>query len=55
MGEATEVPVVLNTFFNLKGEPIVNTPAEAFNTFNTCGMDLLVIGNYIVDKSTLKN
>ncbi len=32
-GQATGVPVILNTSFNLKGEPIVNTPANAFNTF----------------------
>ncbi len=55
VGDATGVPVVLNTSFNLKGEPIVNTPAEAFNSFNASGMDLLVIGNYIVDKSKLIN
>ena len=38
-GEATGVPVVLNTSFNLKGEPIVNTPAEALATFARSGMD----------------
>src|SRR5439155_1121483 len=37
-GKATGVPVVLNTSFNLKGDPIVNTPAEAFSTFNRSGM-----------------
>jgi carbamoyltransferase len=47
------VPVVLNTSFNLKGEPIVNTPAEAFNSFSKSGMDMLVLGNYIVDKDKL--
>ena len=52
-GEATGVPVILNTSFNLKGEPIVNTPAEAFNSFYKSGMDYLVLGNYIVDKSKL--
>lgn len=52
-GEATGVPVLLNTSFNLKGEPIVNTPAEAFNSFYKSGMDYLVLGNYIVDKSKL--
>ncbi|HEY7161958.1 MAG TPA: carbamoyltransferase C-terminal domain-containing protein, partial [Acidobacteriota bacterium] len=49
-GEATGVPVVLNTSFNLKGEPIVNTPAEAFNTFNRSGMDYLILGNCIIKK-----
>lgn len=52
-GEATGVPVVLNTSFNLKGEPIVNTPGEAFNSFSKSGMDLLILGNYIVDKDKL--
>jgi carbamoyltransferase len=49
-GRATGVPVVLNTSFNLRGEPIVNTPAEAFNTFMASGMDTLVIGEHVVDK-----
>jgi carbamoyltransferase len=49
-GCATGVPVVLNTSFNLRGEPIVNTPAEAFNTFMASGMDTLVLGDYVVDK-----
>jgi carbamoyltransferase len=49
-GKATGVPVVLNTSFNLKGEPIVNTPREAFNTFTKSGMDLLVLNNFIVSK-----
>jgi carbamoyltransferase len=49
-GRATGVPVVLNTSFNLRGEPIVNTPAEAFNTFMASGMDTLVLGDHVVDK-----
>jgi carbamoyltransferase len=52
--EATGVPLVLNTSFNLRGEPIVNTPAEAFNTFAQSGMDLLVLGEHVVDKATLR-
>ena len=50
-GKATGVPVVLNTSFNLKGEPIVNTPAEAFSTFNRSGMDMLVLERFIVEKT----
>ena len=50
-GQATGVPVVLNTSFNLKGEPIVNTPANAFNTFSKSEMDALVLENFIIDKS----
>ena len=49
-GEATGVPVLLNTSFNLRGEPIVNTPSEAFNTFSTSDMDLLVLENYLIEK-----
>ncbi len=52
-GDATGVPVLLNTSFNLKGEPVVNTPAEAFNSFSASGMDLLVLGNYLVNKDDL--
>jgi carbamoyltransferase len=50
-GQATGVPVILNTSFNLKGEPIVNTPAEAYSTFSRSGMDTLVLGNYIIEKN----
>ena len=46
----TGVPVVLNTSFNLKGEPIVNTPQEAFSSFQRSGMDVLVMGDYVVTK-----
>jgi carbamoyltransferase len=50
-GEATGVPLLLNTSFNLKGEPIVNTPSEAFHTFSQSGMDVLALGQYIVEKT----
>jgi carbamoyltransferase len=49
-GKATGVPVLLNTSFNLKGEPIVNTPAEALATFGRSGMDVLVLGDTVVEK-----
>jgi carbamoyltransferase len=48
--EVTGVPVVLNTSFNLRGEPIVNTPLEAFNTFRNSDIDLLMLGSYLVRK-----
>ncbi len=48
--EATSVPLVLNTSFNLKGEPIVGSPADAFNTFRRSGLDVLVLENFIVSK-----
>jgi carbamoyltransferase len=49
-GQATGVPVLLNTSFNLKGEPIVNTPQEAFHTFTRSGMDALVLGEHVIEK-----
>ena len=49
-GEATGVPVLLNTSFNVRGEPIVNTPADSLDTFAKSGIDSLVMGNYILDK-----
>ena len=50
-GQATGIPMVLNTSFNLRGEPIVNTPENAVRTFANSGMDTLVMGDYIVDKA----
>ena len=47
-GELTGVPVVMNTSFNLKGEPIVEHPSHAFNTFSLSGMDLLFLENFVV-------
>jgi carbamoyltransferase len=49
-GQATGIPVLLNTSFNLKGEPIVNTPANAFDTFSKSEMDSLVLENFLVEK-----
>jgi len=48
--QATGVPAVLNTSFNLKGEPIVNTAANAFNTFSRSEMDTLVLGDFVIEK-----
>ena len=53
-GSATGVPVLLNTSFNLKGEPIVTTPANAFHTFSASEMDTLVLGNFLIDKISSK-
>jgi carbamoyltransferase len=50
-GEATGVPVLLNTSFNLRGEPIVNTPSEALHTFGRSGMDALMLDRTIVFKT----
>lgn len=48
--EATGIPVLLNTSFNLRGEPIVNTPANAYNTFSNSGIDVLVMENFMIRK-----
>jgi len=45
------VPVLLNTSFNLRGEPIVNTPREAFATFRRSDLDLLVLDRFVVAKT----
>ncbi len=52
-GQATGIPVILNTSFNLRGEPIVNTPEESFSTFMRSGMDVLVLGDYFIEKARL--
>jgi len=46
----TAVPLVLNTSFNVQGEPIVCTPRDAVRTFFTCGLDVLVLGSFLVRK-----
>jgi carbamoyltransferase len=47
----TGCPLLINTSFNVRGEPIVNTPTDAFNSFMGTELDYLVIGNCILDKS----
>ncbi len=49
-GQITGTPVVLNTSFNLRGEPIVNTPANASWTFHTSGIDMMVMESFLVRK-----
>jgi carbamoyltransferase len=52
-GRASGVPVLLNTSFNLAGEPIVNRVAEGYSTFRRCGMDVLVAGGARMMKPAL--
>lgn len=49
-GEAAGVPVLLNTSFNLFGEPVVSTPREAVRGFYCSGIDCLAIGNFLIKK-----
>ncbi len=58
--EITGCPILVNTSFNVRGEPIVNSPSDAFNCLMGTELDYLVIGNCILDKneqnqSLLKN
>jgi len=50
LGELTGVPVVLNTSFNIQGEPVVESPTDAIRCFYSTGLDVLVIGNYVIKK-----
>lgn len=49
-GQATGVPVLMNTSFNLRGEPIVTSPADAYSTFMRSGIDVLVLENFRIEK-----
>ena len=53
--ELTGCPVLVNTSFNVRGEPIVNSPKDAFNCFMGTGLDYLIIGNFILDKKKQDN
>ena len=47
----TGCPVIINTSFNVRGEPIVCTPEDAYRCFMRTNIDYLVIGNFILDKT----
>lgn len=53
-GELTDCPVIINTSFNVRGEPIVCTPQEALTCFMRTNMDYLVIENFLVAKKDQK-
>ncbi len=50
VGRATGTPVVLNTSFNVKGQPMVNSPKQAISTFYSTGIDVLFLGDYVIEK-----
>ena len=47
-------PVIVNTSFNVRGEPIVCTPKDAYLCFMRTEMDYLIMGNYLLDKTKQK-
>ena len=49
-GNRSGIPVLLNTSFNLAGEPIVNRAVEGYSTFRRCDMDRLVVGRGMVTR-----
>ncbi len=53
LGENTGIPVVLNTSFNIQGEPVVESPKDAIRCFFSTGLDYLVIGNYVIGKNQI--
>lgn len=52
-GEHAPAPMLLNTSFNLAGEPLVVTPRDALRSYSCSGLDALVIGNFVLCKSSL--
>ena len=50
LGKINGVPCVLNTSFNIKGEPIVCSPMDAIKCWSSTGVDVLVMGSYILEK-----
>ena len=53
--EMTNCPVLINTSFNVRGEPIVCTPEDAFRCFVFTQIDILVLGSFIIEKRELPN
>ena len=49
-GQKTGVPIIINTSFNDKGEPIVESPEDAIACFSKTGIDILVLENYLIEK-----
>ena len=53
--EQTHCPLLVNTSFNVRGEPIVNTPEDAYRCFMRTDMDFLVLENFLIDKTKQPN
>ena len=54
MKKNTGCAVIINTSFNVRGEPIVCTPEDAYKCFMRTNIDYLVLGNYLLDKEDQK-
>jgi carbamoyltransferase len=52
-GKLTGHPILINTSFNIQGEPIVETPRDALRCFGGTGLDVLVMGDYVVRKPSI--
>ena len=50
MEEKTGIPVVLNTSLNIMGQPMACSPKDALAVFGATGLDVLVLGNYVIVK-----
>jgi carbamoyltransferase len=50
-GKEFGAPILLNTSFNVRGEPIVCTPSDAIRCFYSTGLDALVIEDFILEKN----
>ncbi|RVU84203.1 hypothetical protein EOL70_12005 [Leucothrix sargassi] len=53
--QQTDCPLLVNTSFNVRGEPIVNTPEDAYRCFMRTEMDYLVLENFLIDKTKQPN
>ena len=51
----SKIPVLLNTSFNVMGEPIVNSPQDAYDCFKNTGIDYLIMENFIIEKNQINN
>ena len=47
----TSIPILLNTSFNDNGQPIIETPQDAVDTFNKIDLDYLIINNFLISKN----
>ena len=51
----TKTPLLINTSFNIRGEPIVCTPEDAYRCFMGTNLDILVLENFIIEKNSQQN